>query len=212
MNQTVECSHPSFQVKTRAFINFPQVNRLQIKIKESTQLQQLSYIGISQAADKDIKYKTEKDTEFEWPSGSFYIHYPVKLQSVIGFGKNHGQLGKTKHADNFKKPAISDPNEDEFQGEFLPKEIVGGNNYCAVLNDKRDLFEVGNFDGGTSFDKYTKNKTFKEPIKMVKVSPNCVWLVTDSNKIMYKGTSEDYQFPNNESQRSQFKEFKLSEN
>lgn len=57
MNQVVETQHPAFKVKTRAFIDFPEVQRVTIKIKESTQLQELAYLGISTDPEKDVQLK-----------------------------------------------------------------------------------------------------------------------------------------------------------
>jgi hypothetical protein len=38
--------------------------------------------------------KTSIDKEFDWASGSFYIFYPVQVQSLVGFGyPSQGDLG-----------------------------------------------------------------------------------------------------------------------
>lgn len=100
-------------------------------------------MGISIDQEQGIQLKPGEEENFVWPSGSFYLHYPVKTQSVVGFGKNNGCLGKTKQ--NFKKPAISDPNDDEHKHTFIPVEVYGSNNYSVVLSESRDLFETGDF-------------------------------------------------------------------
>jgi hypothetical protein len=152
MNKTIETGHPGFDTQTRSYIDFPEVQRMTVKIKEATKLKNLTFLGVSTDPEKDIQLKTEKDLEFEWPSGSLYLHYPVYRQSVVGFGKSTA-LGQTKSA-NFKIPAISDPEEEDSK-KFEPVRVVGSNNYTAVVSKDGSLFETGNINDADNKERLT---------------------------------------------------------
>lgn len=47
MNVNVETGHPSFDTMTRAFIQVPDVKRITIKFKDTMNLKDLTYVGIS---------------------------------------------------------------------------------------------------------------------------------------------------------------------
>lgn len=211
MNRTIETNHPCFRVKTRAFINFPDVQRVTIKIKEATQLEDLTYLGISTDPEKEIQLKVGGEQEFVWPSGSFYLHYPVKTQAVVAFGKGNSSMGKSL-TNSFKKPAISEPNEDEFKHTFKPVRIAGSDNYSIVETEDGAMFEAGDFQGNGSISQYSKVKKFEDKVKLFRSAGQSCWVVLQNNKIFFKGISSNYHFPNNESSSSAFKEFKIWEN
>jgi alpha-tubulin suppressor-like RCC1 family protein len=75
------------------------------------------------------------------------------------------------------------------------------------------LFEAGNFDSATGTPAYTKIAKFSgDKVKLVKVAPTSCWVVLENDKIFFKGTSNSFHFPNNESSSSSFKEFELWDN
>lgn len=119
-------------------------------------------------------------------------------------------MGKTQT--NFKKPALSEPNDDEHKHTFVPLSVEGADNYSIVTTESGQLFEAGDFHGNNSLGAYTKVSKLDDKVRLCKVAPTSCWVVLNNNKIFYKGISTDYHFPNNESSSSAFKEFKLWEN
>jgi hypothetical protein len=166
----------------------------------------MSYLGISADPVKDIQLKTEKDVEFEWPAGDFYLHYPVYKRCVVGFGKNGKHLGKAESSAFNKEPCISQPADDDHKAAFEKViSVTGGDKYTAVLTEARELFESGDLTESGSKECFTKNSTLKEKVKLFGVGDSSCWVITESNKIFYKGASLDYHFPNDE-ECSNFKE------
>jgi hypothetical protein len=90
----------------------------------------LCYLGISTDPVKDVQLKTGVEEEFVWPSGSFYLHYPVKTQAVVAFGKSNAAMGKLPAGS--KKAAISEPNDDEHKHTFVPISVDGADKYSIV--------------------------------------------------------------------------------
>lgn len=106
-----------------------------IKMKDSTKLKPLSYFGLSFDPDQDVQLKVEKDKEIEWPSGSAYLFYPLREQSIVCFGINdNNQLGKCISA-NFNLPAISELDPD-VPKDFRPIKAWSGHCYTCVLGEK----------------------------------------------------------------------------
>jgi len=89
---------------TRSYINIPEVQRMTIKMKDSTKLKPLTYYGISNDPDKDVQLKVAKDKEIDWPSGSVYFFYPIMKQSIVGFGANDKSPMGQCIGDNFNTP------------------------------------------------------------------------------------------------------------
>lgn len=117
-------------------------------------------------------------------------------------------MGKT--LTNFKKPALSEPTDDEHKHKFLPVSVDGGGNYSIVATESGDLYEAGEL-GGNAISSYTKVGKLEDKVRLYGVATTSCWIVLQNNKIYYKGASSDYHFPNNESSTGAFKEFKLWE-
>lgn len=81
-----------------------------------------------------------------------------------------------------------------------------------MLNNNKNIFEVGNFNSNNNIETFTKNKNLTEPVRLIDVSQSSCWAITEDNKVWYKGCSEDYNFPNNENSYSSFKELKPTDN
>lgn len=208
MNVNIETNHPAFDVMTRAFIEVPQVQRLKIKFKDSMKLKDLTYVGFSNDPTSNITLKSMSDKEFDWPSGSFYLFYPIQKQCVVGFGTNSSQqLGET--AENFKVPAISTPEAGAAES-FRPARVHGCGRYSVAVSTQGDYFETGELDGCNIPNRLTKVASLKSKVRLVAVAPASATVVLEDNAIWYKGASVDYHFPNNESKGS-FTQLKLWE-
>lgn len=78
MKINMESNKPIFDVMTRCHINMPEVQRMTIRMKDSTKLKPLSYFGLSNDPDQEVQLKVSKDKEIEWSSGSLYFFYPLR--------------------------------------------------------------------------------------------------------------------------------------
>lgn len=202
MNVNVETSHPAFDTMTRAFIQIPDVQRITIKFKDTMKLKDLTYVGISNDPHKQITLKSinDKEKEFEWSAGSFYLFYPVQTQSIVGFGKNsNNRLGESP--DQFKVPSISTIEDQDFR----PVKLFGDDTFSVAVSDQGELFETGGVESdhtqssNTSLGKFHKNKTLKGKVRQVAVAQKSLVVLLEDNTVWYRGTSQEFHFPNNES-------------
>jgi len=165
MNLNIESNHPAYDVMTRAFINIPEVKRLKIKFKEAMKLKDMSQIGFSNYSKSEIILKNQNSKEFDWQSGSFYMFYPITLQSLVCFGDNEGQrLGDKKNT--FTLPAISAPESDD---SFRPERIYGAGHHSVVVTSSGDLYETGYLRESSDKKKttLTKDTALKEKVRLV---------------------------------------------
>lgn len=107
MNLNIESNNPAFDVMTRTHIDIPEVQRVKIIFKDSMKLKDMTFVGISNDPNSNITLKKLADKEFDWPSGNFYIFYPVQPQCVVGFGSNSSN--KLGNNSNYKTPVIVEP-------------------------------------------------------------------------------------------------------
>lgn len=63
MNIKVESNKPMFDAMTRCYINIPEIQRMTIKIKESTKLKPFCFFGLSSDPEGEIQLKVGKDRE-----------------------------------------------------------------------------------------------------------------------------------------------------
>lgn len=130
-----------FDVAFQAYINIPQVQRMNVKISESTKLKPFTYFGISNEPDKINQWKLDAkfDQEFDWPYGSAYISYPLMKQSITGFGSNDSfQLG----AGNFDEPNLTKLSVN-VPKDFKPVKAWGCSKYHCVLGQNGEVIQSG---------------------------------------------------------------------
>jgi hypothetical protein len=78
MKKPVESNKPVFDVMTRSLIQIPEAQRITVKFKDTTKIKPLCYIGVSNDPKTGVVLKGARDKEFDWPSGSVYLFYPVQ--------------------------------------------------------------------------------------------------------------------------------------
>lgn len=86
--------HPHLDVKIRAKFSIPEVERVQLKSNEKTELKPFTFVGISATADgKDMKLYTKEQLKensgiLKLNSSDFFVFYPVRRQMIVAFGEN----------------------------------------------------------------------------------------------------------------------------
>lgn len=112
-----------------------------------------------------------------------------------------GQLGKCLD-ENFNKPAISQL-EDTVPKNFKPTRAWNSHSYSCVVNDKGQLVESGQMDGGACSNSEFKLVTgLKSEVEQVTVSYMSIWVVLKDNTLWYKGASSSYSMPDDSSKDS----------
>lgn len=204
----LESNKPIFDVMTRCHIDIPDVQRMTINMKDSTKLKPLSYYGISNAPDKDIQLKVAKDKEIKWSSGSLYFFYPVRKQSIVGFGySENGPMGKCIDG-NHNNPNISALHE-EVPQDFKPVKVWGSYNYNLILGENGQLVESGNGNSNVcSNTEFKLVKGLKGEIDQISVSHDAVWVLLKDNTLWYKGETRSYSMPEN-SNKTAFTQHKI---
>jgi hypothetical protein len=100
------------------------------------QLKDMTFVGISNDPNSGytLKKVSDKDKEFTWPSGNFYMIYPVQKQSLVCFGDNsQNRLGN--NSAGYKNPVIQEPDQKDGKDvEFNPHHVYGVANYTAVID------------------------------------------------------------------------------
>jgi hypothetical protein len=79
-----------------------------------------------------------------------------------------------------------------------------------ALSDKNELFESGYLDSAGRKTAFTK-ASLKAPVRLIASSHYSATVVLEDNTIWYKGSSDYYHFPGNES-KATFTQMKLWEN